>query len=183
MLRTQTEDDRAGSQLQAGYRECDLGFDRCFAVPDEPKRRREPEARLSSSGCTQRYGVISRVADSLKTRHVRSPILKPGRAARLIRRSAARAGLTSNVKPRMRLQRDWLLRYGQLMTARIAYDVYRGTADRTLRLATMPGAGLPAHAKRKDWVLMPTGKSPVHSDADRDIAVQGYCFFQVVERE
>jgi hypothetical protein len=83
----------------------------------------------------------------------------------------------------MRLQRDWLLRYGQLMTARIAYDVYRGTADRTLRLATMPGAGLPAHAKRKDWVLMPTGKSPVHSDADRDIAVHGYCFFQVVERE
>jgi hypothetical protein len=69
------------------------------------------------------------------------------------------------------------------MTARIAYDVYRGTADRTLRLATMPGAGLPADAKRKDWVLMPTGKSPVHSDADRDIAVHGYCFFQVVERE
>jgi hypothetical protein len=38
-----------------------------------------------------------------------------------------------------------------------------------------------AHVKREDWVLMPTGKSPVSSDADRDIAVHGYCFFQVVD--
>jgi hypothetical protein len=75
----------------------------------------------------------------------------------------------------MRL-RDWLLRYGQLMTARIAYNVYRGTAGRSLRL---PGAGLPAHVKRKDWVLMPTEKSPIHSDPDRDIGTHGYCFFQV----
>jgi hypothetical protein len=49
------------------------------------------------------------------------------------------------------------------MTAGNAYDVYRGTADRTLRLATLPGAGLPAHVKRRDWVLMPAGKSPVDS--------------------
>jgi hypothetical protein len=66
------------------------------------------------------------------------------------------------------------------MISAIAYDVYRGTNDRTLRLATMPGAGLPAHVKRKDWVLMAPGQSPVHSDAARDIAVHGYCFFQVV---
>jgi hypothetical protein len=46
VLRTQIEDDRAGNQLQAGYRECDLGLDRCLAVTDEPKRRREPAARL-----------------------------------------------------------------------------------------------------------------------------------------
>jgi hypothetical protein len=67
------------------------------------------------------------------------------------------------------------------MTDSIAYDVYRRIADRTLRWATMPGAGLPAHVKRKDWVLMPKGKSPVHSDAEHDVTVQGYCFFQVVE--
>jgi hypothetical protein len=66
------------------------------------------------------------------------------------------------------------------MSSTIAYDVYRGTSDRTLRLATMPGAGLPAHVKRKDWVL-PTGKSPLHSDVDRDVSVRGYCFFQVIE--
>ena len=66
------------------------------------------------------------------------------------------------------------------MSSKIAYDVYRGTTDRTLRLATMPGAGLPAHVKRKDWVLMPKGKSPLHSDVKR-VAVQGYCFFQLVE--
>jgi hypothetical protein len=67
--------------------------------------------------------------------------------------------------------------------SKIAYDVYRGTTDRTLRLATMPGAGLPAHVKRKDWVLMQKGKSPLHSDVDRDVAVRGYCFFQLVENQ
>ena len=66
------------------------------------------------------------------------------------------------------------------MTVSIAYDVYRGTADRSLRLAMLPGAGLPAHVKRKDWVLMPNGKSPLHSDVDHDVAVKGYCFFQLV---
>jgi hypothetical protein len=65
------------------------------------------------------------------------------------------------------------------MSSTITYDVYRGTDDRTLRLATMPGAGLPAHVKRKDWVLMAPGQSPLHSDAARDIAFHGYCFFQV----
>jgi hypothetical protein len=65
------------------------------------------------------------------------------------------------------------------MSSTIAYDVYRGNDDRTLRLATMPDAGLPARVKRKDWVLMAPGKSPLHSDAARDIAVRGYCYFQV----
>ena len=71
--------------------------------------------------------------------------------------------------------------YRHLMNSKIAYDVYHGTKDRTLRLATMPGAGLPNHLKRKDWVLMPAGKSLLHSDAARDVGVRGYCFFQVVE--
>jgi hypothetical protein len=66
------------------------------------------------------------------------------------------------------------------MNSKIAYDVYRGTNDRTLRLATMPDAGLPTHVKRKDWVLMPTGKSPLHSDVDRDVSVRGYCLFQLI---
>jgi hypothetical protein len=67
------------------------------------------------------------------------------------------------------------------MTTKIEYDVYRGMTDRTLRLATMPGAGLPAHFKRKDWVLMIEGKSPFPYDVDRDIAVKGYCFFQLAD--
>ena len=67
------------------------------------------------------------------------------------------------------------------MSSTIEYDVYRGTTDRTLRLATMPGAGLPAHVKRKHWVLLPAGKSLLHSDVDRDVGARGYCFFQVVE--
>ena len=48
-------------------------------------------------------------------------------------------------------------------------------------LATLPGAGLPAHLKRKDWVLMSKGKPPFPSDIDRDIAVKGYCFFQLAD--
>jgi hypothetical protein len=44
------------------------------------------------------------------------------------------------------------------MVNEIAYDIHRGTNDRTLRLATLPGAGLPAHLKRKDSMLMPKGK-------------------------
>jgi hypothetical protein len=66
------------------------------------------------------------------------------------------------------------------MKGKIAYDVYRRTRDRTLRLATMPGAGLLAHVKPKEWVLMPSGKSPLHTDVDRDVGVRGYCFFQLV---
>ena len=69
------------------------------------------------------------------------------------------------------------------MAEKVVYDIYSGTADRTLRLATMPGAGLPAHVKRTEWGLMPKGKSPVHSDAVRDIGIRGYCFFQVVESQ
>jgi hypothetical protein len=64
-------------------------------------------------------------------------------------------------------------------TVKIAYDVYRGKTDPSLRLATAPGARLPAHVNAKDWVLMPAGKSPLHSDAPKDIGVQGYCFFKV----
>jgi hypothetical protein len=67
------------------------------------------------------------------------------------------------------------------MNSKTEYDVYRGTYDRRLRLATMPGAGLPAHMKRKDWVLMPKGKSLLHSETDRDIGLKGYCFFQLVD--
>jgi hypothetical protein len=66
-----------------------------------------------------------------------------------------------------------------MSSSTIAYDVYQGTDDRTLRLATMPGAELPAHVKRKDRVLMAPGKSPLHSDAAHDIAVHSYCYFQV----
>jgi hypothetical protein len=67
------------------------------------------------------------------------------------------------------------------MTATIAYDVYRGSADRSLRLVTPPGTGLPAHVKRKDWVLMPKGKPPFPYDIDRDLVIKGYCFFQLAD--
>jgi hypothetical protein len=67
------------------------------------------------------------------------------------------------------------------MTATNAYDVYRGTTDRSLRLVTLPGAGLPAHVKRKDWVLMPNGKPPFPYDMDRDIFIKGYCFYQLAD--
>lgn len=67
------------------------------------------------------------------------------------------------------------------MRRKTDFDVYQKNTDPALRLATMMGAGLPAHVKRKEWVLMPKGQSLIHSDADRDIAVQGFCLFQVVD--
>jgi hypothetical protein len=66
-------------------------------------------------------------------------------------------------------------------TSKPSFDVYRGKNDSTLRLATMPGAGLPAHVNRKLWVLMPSGTSPLHSDAAKDVAARGYCLFQLVK--
>jgi len=66
-------------------------------------------------------------------------------------------------------------------TSKPSFDVYRGKKDATLRLATLAGAGLPAHGDRKLWVLMPTGTSPLHSDAAKDIGARGYCLFQVVK--
>lgn len=69
------------------------------------------------------------------------------------------------------------------MTEKIQYEIYRGTKDRSLRLATRPGAKLPAHLSPKDWTRMPAEKTPVHSDTARDVSVKGYCFFQVVVGE
>ena len=63
----------------------------------------------------------------------------------------------------------------------ILYDVYRSKANPSLRIATAPGARLPVHVKAKDWSLMPSGVSPLHSDAPRDISVHGYCFFQIAK--
>jgi hypothetical protein len=64
----------------------------------------------------------------------------------------------------------------------IAYDVYRGTKDATVRLATMAGAGLPAHVSKKDWQLIPQHSvQHLHTDAPRDIGVQGYCLFRLVK--
>ena len=93
---------------------------------------------------------------------------------------SSRCFLRGKVKPQSRL-RDLVALLCSVMSNKIVYDVYRGTSDPTLRLATMPGAGLPAHVKRKEWVLMPTGKSPLHSDVDRDVSGRGYCFFQLVD--
>ena len=72
------------------------------------------------------------------------------------------------------------LRAGRIYGLAIRESMGFSGYNRTLRLATMPSAGLPAHLKRKDWVLMPTGKSPLHSDVDMDVSAGGYCFFQLV---
>jgi hypothetical protein len=67
------------------------------------------------------------------------------------------------------------------MNSAAAYDVYQKISDPALRLATGIGTGLPAHLKRKEWVLTPSGKSLVHSEAARDIAILGFCLFRIVD--
>jgi hypothetical protein len=74
-----------------------------------------------------------------------------------------------------------LYRYRQFMSSKTEFDVYSRAGDRALRLATSKGAGLPAHVKSKEWLLMPKGKSLVHSDAGRDIAIQGFCLYRIVD--
>jgi hypothetical protein len=72
------------------------------------------------------------------------------------------------------------LSFGSMnVIVKIAYAVYRSKADSSLRLAVAPGARLPTHVKSKDWSLMPAGSSPLHTDTGRDVAVKGYCLFQV----
>ena len=61
------------------------------------------------------------------------------------------------------------------MTAGFGYDDYLGRKDRTLYLATLPGAKLPAHLRRLEAVARRS--TPVHSDATTDIAAKGYRFF------
>jgi hypothetical protein len=36
----------------------------------------------------------------------------------------------------------------------------------------------PAHVKRKDWVLLPAGKIPLHSDAAHGVGVRGIGSFK-----
>jgi hypothetical protein len=59
------------------------------------------------------------------------------------------------------------------------YDVYQGKKDASLRLATMPGAGLPAHVKPDEWELTATGSSPTIKGVDEDIAARGFCLFRL----
>jgi len=59
-------------------------------------------------------------------------------------------------------------------------DVYRGTRDQALRMATESGAGLPGHVSPDDWELMPAGSSQLIEDAADDIAARGFCFFKLV---
>jgi hypothetical protein len=61
------------------------------------------------------------------------------------------------------------------------YDLYRGTTDRTLRLATMPGAGLPADLKTQRLGSAPGWEIPLHWDTARDVGVRDYCFFQGIK--
>jgi hypothetical protein len=51
----------------------------------------------------------------------------------------------------------------------MTYDVYQGTTDNSLRMATRPGAGLPNHVDPEDWRLMPAGTSQLIDDIDIDI--------------
>lgn len=62
-----------------------------------------------------------------------------------------------------------------------AYDVYRGKTNQELRMATLPGAGLPNHVEAKDWELMAPGSSQIIDEAADDIAARGFCFYQLVD--
>jgi hypothetical protein len=58
-------------------------------------------------------------------------------------------------------------------------NVYQGTTDNSLRMATRPGAGLLNHVDPEDWRLMPAGTFQLIDDIDIDIADRGFCFFRL----
>ena len=58
----------------------------------------------------------------------------------------------------------------------MTYDVYQGTTDNSVRMATRPGAGLPNHVDPNDWRLMPAGTSQLIDDIDIDIADRDFPF-------
>jgi hypothetical protein len=60
------------------------------------------------------------------------------------------------------------------------FDVYRKRTDPTLRVATARGAPLPPQFSARNWTLMKE-TSLLHSDVPKDIAVKGYCYFQVLK--
>ncbi len=60
------------------------------------------------------------------------------------------------------------------------FDVYKGSVESNLRMATAIGAGLPPHVKSEDWILMERGLSQVIEDAEEDIEARGFCFYKLV---
>jgi hypothetical protein len=61
------------------------------------------------------------------------------------------------------------------------FDVYVKIDDRSLRIATRKGTGLPSHVIASEWVLMPSGASQVIDDAEDDIEARGFCFYRLRE--
>jgi hypothetical protein len=60
------------------------------------------------------------------------------------------------------------------------YDVYVKKDDRSLRIATRKGTGLPSHVITGEWELTPSGASQVIDDAEDDIEARGFCFYRLV---
>jgi hypothetical protein len=64
----------------------------------------------------------------------------------------------------------------------MTYDVYQSTVDKSLRIATRPGAGLPSHVDPKEWKLLAAGTSQLIDDIEDDIAARGFCFFKLMSK-
>ena len=159
----------------------------CFSDARKAKSRQRNDAVTASSsharfpeGARERYrGMVNGALtisiklfacqQRLKADHHRKPVIA---TVGYQRKQSIRAltGAQSPPKPdKVSCDcEDQCRRYRPAMISRIVYDVYRGTTDLrcALRRCRMLDRG--AHVKRKDWVLMPRGKSPLHSDVDRD---------------
>jgi len=65
-------------------------------------------------------------------------------------------------------------------TSKQTFDVYRKKRNSTLRLAMKSGAKLPRQFPANEWVLM-SESSVLHSDVTLDVALKGYCYFEVIK--
>jgi hypothetical protein len=85
----------------------------------------------------------------------------------------------SQIRPRAAYPVERHGEAGQEGETEMTYDVYQGTTDSGLRMATRPGAEPPNHVEPEDWELMPAGTSQL---IDVDIADRGFCFFRLVSK-
>ena len=66
-----------------------------------------------------------------------------------------------------------------MLGQQMKFDVYRGKADRALRLAVRSGEGLPRHVDPAEWEIMPPGASVTYDRAEEDIKARGFCFYKL----
>ncbi len=61
------------------------------------------------------------------------------------------------------------------------YDFYRSKKEPDVRMATLPGAGLPSNVDPNDWELIPSAAQEIYVVDAADIEERGFFYYKLVE--